>query len=300
MLFYQILLYVFIPVVAGSANISPSQCSIDCISTELGTSPLLLSNINSTCKNSTLQASILACVYAKCNSTEQWSATIVHNQLCGTVRIESRVWPLAIAGIVCVSLSLLAVVLRCCSRYAVALKFGYDDLTIIVAAVFLIALVVLDLYSRSTFLNWQRKANRFPDGFINGFGRHFWNIDPIKVAQLLKIFYPSSSHLSDFLVANIFRIRFEVITLTTMAAVLLSGLAVMFALIFQCTPVSGVWDKSIASKCVNLNLLAYTAGGIAVALDVVILILPIPKCIELHVNIRKKLGVSFIFVLGGV
>ncbi|TVY86216.1 hypothetical protein LAWI1_G006472 [Lachnellula willkommii] len=295
MLFTHILLYIFITVAAGSANISYSQCSIDCISTGLGASPMLFSDLSSSCKNSTLQASISECVYAKCNYTEQWTPAFVHHQLCGRVRIKSRVWPLAIAGIFCVSISLLAVVLRCCSRYAVARKFGYDDVTIVVAAVFFIAFGVLHLYNV----------------FVNGFGRHFWNIDPSKVTQLLTVFWfaqisyiivliPVKTSILLFYLRIFPGSGFKVISLTTIAAVLLSGLAFIFALIFQCSPVSGVWDKSITSKCVSLNLIAYVAGGIAIALDIVILILPIPKCIELHMNTRKELGVIFIFGLGSV
>ena len=78
--------------------------------------------------------------------------------------------PLAIVGLVFVPLSLIAVALRCYSRYAVARQFGYDDFIMVVAAVFLIALVVLALYSTTTC-----------------FGRHLWDIDPLKVTELLKV-----------------------------------------------------------------------------------------------------------------
>jgi hypothetical protein len=46
--------------------------------------------------------------------------------------------------------------------------------------------------------------------------------------------------------------------------------------------------------------LAFATGGIAVALDVLNLALPIPELISLNMNIKKKLNVLFMFSLGSV
>lgn len=83
----------------------------------------------------------------------------VNKELCKGIPVESRAWPLAIVALVCIPVSLIAVALRCYSRLAISRQIGYDDFIIIVAAVFLIALGVLDLYSTSLYRSRQEKAN---------------------------------------------------------------------------------------------------------------------------------------------
>ena len=48
----------------------------------------------------------------------------------------------------------------------------------------------------------------------------------------------------------------------------------------------------------RVSALGYAAGGISVAQDVVILLLPIPELLKLQMNIKKKLNVMFMFNIG--
>lgn len=59
-------------------------------------------------------------------------------------------------------------------------------------------------------------------------------------------------------------------------------------------------DRSIPSKCININKLAYATGGIAVGLDIIILLLLVPELVSLRMNKKKKLHVLFMFSLGSV
>lgn len=62
----------------------------------------------------------------------------------------------------------------------------------------------------------------------------------------------------------------------------------------------GAWDKTIPSRCIDINLLAYATGGIAVGFDIIILGLPVPQLLKLKMNMRKKLNVLFMFSLGSM
>ena len=62
----------------------------------------------------------------------------------------------------------------------------------------------------------------------------------------------------------------------------------------------GAWDRTVVAKCLDVNLLAYATGGIAVGFDIIILLLPIPQLVKLKMNMRKKLNVLFMFSLGSM
>jgi hypothetical protein len=88
------------------------------------------------------------------NETE---VAVVNNKLCEGIPFESRGWALSIVGLVCAPVAIVAVFLRCYARIAVARQFGWDDFITVVAAAFLAALVVLDLYSKAPIsLRWNK------------------------------------------------------------------------------------------------------------------------------------------------
>jgi hypothetical protein len=65
--------------------------------------------------------------------------------------------------------------------------------------------------------------------------------------------------------------------------------------------VSYFWDKNIkGGVCLNLNSLAYANTAMSMIQDVIIVVLPIPVVSNMNMDRRKKLGVSFMFGLGGL
>lgn len=93
---------------------------------------------------------------------------------------------------------------------------------------------------------------------------------------------------------------------------------------FMCRPMNWFWTGWDGTKgtqeehCININVETYTYAGINMALDILILVLPIPQVSSLrHVNIykrrlmraqviglqmntKKKLGVLSIFTIGAL
>jgi len=89
----------------------------------------------------------------------------------------------------------------------------------------------------------------------------------------------------------------------TLGCIVLSGLVILFLQIFQCTPVRFIWegwagDFGGPHRCLDVNLLAWVAGGVSIAQDVVILALPLPLLYHLQASRRAKAGVLFMFSLG--
>ncbi|KAI5918540.1 hypothetical protein F4810DRAFT_715339 [Camillea tinctor] len=69
--------------------------------------------------------------------------------------------------------------------------------------------------------------------------------------------------------------------------------------LLYCSPVQYHWDKTIAGgHCGNDDLLSPLSAAINVALDIIILILPQRVIWRLHMSLRKKIGVAFVFVAG--
>lgn len=71
--------------------------------------------------------------------------------------------------------------------------------------------------------------------------------------------------------------------------------------IFQCHPVQYFWNKNIKSGiCLDQNALAYANSGLSIAQDLLIIALPIPVVLKMNMDNRKKIGVAFMFAVGGL
>lgn len=81
--------------------------------------------------------------------------------------------------------------------------------------------------------------------------------------------------------------------------VLLYYVIALFIAIFECTPVAYYWNKSIAGgTCINQNRF-YRWNGVAnLLIDFMILSLTLPMVWRLNLEIRQKISLSCIFLLG--
>jgi rhodopsin domain-containing protein len=72
------------------------------------------------------------------------------------------------------------------------------------------------------------------------------------------------------------------------------------ATIGQCVPIQAAWDKNVKAQCINSDRfwVAYAVGNILT--DVLVLALPIPSILSLKLNMRDKVLLCGIFLLGGL
>lgn len=86
-----------------------------------------------------------------------------------------------------------------------------------------------------------------------------------------------------------------------MAFVLALAVSVFFADLFQCTPISFFWNKSILDgTCIDVVTFYFATAGISTFTDLWILIMPMPMVWGLHLPLRQRIIIMVLFALGGV
>lgn len=105
-----------------------------------------------------------------------------------------------------------------------------------------------------------------------------------------------------FLYRRIFPSRaMRIATLITMCAVLAAGIAFTLVGLFACWPVPYFWDRSIpGGRCISLNTFYRTETPINILVDGAILLLPMPALWKLQAPRSRKVGLTIVFITGGL
>ena len=100
---------------------------------------------------------------------------------------------------------------------------------------------------------------------------------------------------------RIFVIRlFQRITWGCVAFVAMIWISNTLVAIFACTPVRGFYDSSVQAKCINSVQFYWASAVLNVITDFTILVLPMPVVWKLDMTSKRKVGVSLLFVVGGL
>lgn len=92
--------------------------------------------------------------------------------------------------------------------------------------------------------------------------------------------------------------RYRHIICAAGALTILTHLGGAFVLFFQCKPVHKSWRPRTAGTCLPNDITFYVLATISIICDLVIFFLPIPILVKLHINIRRKIALVAIFMLG--
>ncbi|PMD21349.1 hypothetical protein NA56DRAFT_125193 [Hyaloscypha hepaticicola] len=267
-------------------------CSLPCLSKALEASPDFFSNPSILCSNTTVLTPFWACLQRSCNFEQQHQYYNLTHSLCSSFPVPFTGLPAIVEPAVLGPVTLLAIATRLYSRRTISKAFGVDDYLIAAAGFIYTGTIVLYIFNT-----------------IMGFGKHSWDIDPLNIRILLKVFYIGElSYLTCltlirlsilFFYLRVFmKRRFRVKVWTTIIFVGASGLAFIIAALLQCVPISGVFDRSIPSTCLDLNAIAFSNAGIGITQDIIILVLPFPEVIYLTMINRKKVILIIMFLLG--
>ena len=82
---------------------------------------------------------------------------------------------------------------------------------------------------------------------------------------------------------------------------ILIGIAFTFVLAFNCSPVSLVWEGWDGTKkgtCINSSKAVLVHAGLNIAMDVVIVLMPIRELMHLQMSTYKKVGTALMFCFG--
>ena len=75
-------------------------------------------------------------------------------------------------------------------------------------------------------------------------------------------------------------------------------------MVMACRPISAVWTswtKEVTpSYCINQKAFYYAAAGCNIALDIAVVIIPIPELIRLRLSRRRKIFLVAIFSVGAM
>lgn len=93
----------------------------------------------------------------------------------------------------------------------------------------------------------------------------------------------------------------QVSSYAIMAVLISTWIAFVVAATTQCSPVAYAWDKTIPNgKCFNLGAY-YSATNVPnTVTDFAMVIIPMPTIWHLHISKIRKLGLTMIFVCGGM
>ncbi|KAF9872490.1 integral membrane protein [Colletotrichum karsti] len=221
------------------------------------------------------------------------AAAQLETTLCAAYPKESRSLEVRNIAIALSVITFPAVALRCFSRWMITHRLWWDDWTAIFATILLAALAGVEIASADL-----------------GFGMHYWNVEPSAGEKLIKLFYVAQqiyiliqvfAKISILLFfSRIFPAKWFQLTVRYFIIFLFShGFIFLLLIIFQCTPISSIWDRSNSvRKCMDVTAIGYAGAVFSIVEDLVILILPIPELYKLQLNIRKKIALGLMFSLG--
>lgn len=149
---------------------------------------------------------------------------------------------------------------------------------------------------------------------IRGFGKHYWNVPGENGVSLLKLFYVCqmlyilvqvfSKVAILALYARLFPNfnRFMTWSLRGLIAFMfIHGAVFLMLVIFQCLPISAIWDKTISGKCLPIAAaIGLTGAGLSIVEDFLILLLPIPELWKLQLSVKKRIGLVFLLSVGSL
>ncbi|RBQ78356.1 hypothetical protein FVER14953_08756 [Fusarium verticillioides] len=271
------------------------DCDIQCVTQAIPQSPCSITNTTCLCTDQTFAGLTQACVLKNCTVKDSLTLMRVQNLACG-VPVKSQQMKFRINALVACILAEICVILRIYSKLKIFGKLGPDDYAILIAGFATVPYIWL--------------ACRLAD---LGFGLNIWDITPFeRLYELLKLFWIDqimySVHLYSTKISILFFLRgifttseFKKLTVSIGIFVCLCGAATMTTTGLQCLPASynwTSWDAEHKGHCNDLNSQTYAFGGINMACDIVILVLPINHLWKLQVKGRQKIQLFVMFSLG--
>ncbi|KAK2059767.1 integral membrane protein [Colletotrichum caudatum] len=241
---------------------------------------------NCVCTNNTLQAQMSRCIQTSCVYADRMAIARGSRGLCRGYPIEDRRHLIRTSSIALPIVTFVIFLMRCLSRFMVAKKLWWDDWTALMAMV----------------------ANPLA-AYRLGFGLHYWDIDPDNGKTILQLFYASQMTYIMILLSakasicafyyRIFCYQWFRLAIRIFAVLMvIHGTLFLFLVMFQCVPISAVWDRSIDGRCLNLTAISFSGASTAILEDVLLMIFPIPALIKLSMGPKKKIGLMLLFGFG--
>ncbi|KAF2790229.1 hypothetical protein K505DRAFT_377667 [Melanomma pulvis-pyrius CBS 109.77] len=273
------------------AQVMPA-CAGQCLQSSLeAQNTCVPTNTTCICTTQALMGAIQGCVLSSCTLKEALSAQNITQTMCGQpVRDITHITPI-VSG-VSGGAAIIAVVVRC---FPTGGAFALDDIFAIAALVSALPMGILEFIMAA-----------------DGFGKDIWNIPHeniyriIRFTWLTEVFYFMAVAFTKisflYFCLRIFPRKELRTTIFTLVAISTAyGIAFTIACLFNCTPVSFIWenwDGEHKGKCINFHVFAWAHAAINIALDVTIIAVPIPELLKLSLSMKKKVYIIMMFSIG--
>ncbi|KAL6706194.1 hypothetical protein ACN47E_005929 [Coniothyrium glycines] len=243
------------------------------------------------CTNQPLMGAIQGCVLTSCTLIEALAAQNITQTMCGQpVRDITHITPI-VTGV-----SGGAAIIAVIARVLIAgTAFALDDIFAVAALVSALPMGILEFFMAA-----------------DGFGKDIWNIQPEKIYRIVQftwlteVFYFMALAFTKmsflFFCLRIFPRKELRATVYVLIGISFAyGLAFTVACLFNCTPVSYIWenwDREHTGTCINFHVFAWVHAGVNIVLDLVIIAVPIPELMRLSLSTKKKVYIIMMFSIG--
>ncbi|SMQ54023.1 unnamed protein product [Zymoseptoria tritici ST99CH_3D7] len=246
-------------------------------------------------------SALTACVISKCKTTkEALKGQQFQANSCGWIPHKNaapRLMAILIAFLTAATLFLIARLASRWPRWGGA-GYGWDDIVAV--------------------LSFIPIAATFACGFgmiHNGLGQDVWTLPIPKVLtwelwffSVQPIYVLSAYSVKTTLILLYLRVwredasnrKFRLVCKGIGCFVVLAAIAAIMATTFGCVPIAAAWryTNQANGACINRVGLAYYSGSMNVILDIIIIILPIPKVLALKITTKQKIGLISCFLVG--
>ncbi|KAL0780247.1 hypothetical protein CaCOL14_004731 [Colletotrichum acutatum] len=145
----------------------------------------------------------------------------------------------------------------------------------------------------------------------NGLGKDIWTLTPEQINEFFKLFY-IGEHFYAFTVMFaktnflFFYLRlftdekFRRLTWGVIWACVISAVSFLVATSVQCWPISYTWTKwdgEHQGRCHDINVQTWAHASINIALDVIVVAMPISQIVRLNWRWRQKVGAGMMFAV---
>ncbi|KAK7741981.1 hypothetical protein SLS53_004564 [Cytospora paraplurivora] len=222
-------------------------------------------------------------------------------QVLGPLVSQKTSWqatrPLVHSSIAFIVIDTVIVSLKTYSRLRIAkLPFWWDDFWIIVAYAFLMPICAMGIAMAQVEVAWNNE-----DRVVLNMEENEILLKMIySLLQFLIVSYALTRYSILALYLRIFSGRWlRITTWCVVAFVTLQWLGFATTAIFQCRPVEFFWDRSIAGgQCLDVDEFYRSVTPFNLAVDVVLVFMPLPTVWQLKASNRRKWALTFLFGIG--
>ncbi|KAB2105280.1 hypothetical protein AG0111_0g6961 [Alternaria gaisen] len=201
-------------------------------------------------------------------------------------------WKLYLTSLIMIIAAGLIVIARVVVRLRIGVKLQSDDYTIIASLMFSILLSITIQLS-----------------VVHGYGQHKVDLSTEELHTCLKFFWIAQTPYKIVVCLNkvsaillymrIFISRhFRWLCYGALTIVVGSGIATVFATIFQCVPLQRSWDKNVEGTCIDSSKFWLANAVLNIFTDVIVLALPVREVSKLQLKLQEKIMLHSVFLLG--